>query len=291
MAFSVRRAIAIASAVLIWLAALLQILQVTGATGTDVVPPPMYNGTALEQAAERAAWKQHMEYENSQLALNIAIGAFFSFGTFGLAYCVLCLKKIFKKYQGGKSDLPDLMLICFLFGSLMLAYEFIADLGSEIIIVLSSNQALNSIDDSLEPQKFQNIAQTIEISSAVNDGRKIFIFGLLFVLLSVGVLLSSLMSLRTNILNVHHARLGIVTAVAGFLCFIFQIVLLTSMVYTTATFAHAAPFAVFMVIFGLILMPIWTVWLGFELARIKEDVIFRVETNNLVQNQNQDGNI
>ncbi len=47
----------------------------------------------------------------------------------GLAYCVLCLKKIFKRYQGGKSDLPDLMLMCFLFGSLMLAYEFIANLG------------------------------------------------------------------------------------------------------------------------------------------------------------------
>lgn len=284
MAFSVRRAVALASAVLIWLAALLQILQSTGATG-EFVPPPMRNGTDWEKdPTERSdVWRKHMEYENSQLSLNIAIGLFLSFGTFGLAYCVLCLKKIYKKYQSGRSDLPDMMLICFLFGSLMLAYEFIASLGSEIVIVLGSAQTLNQIN-SMSPEKFEDIAETIEVSSQVINGRKILIFGLLFILLSVGVLLSSIMSLRTGMLNVKHAKLGFVTAGAGFLCFITEIVLLGSLVFEATTAAHAIPFAIFLVLYGLILMPIWTVWLGFELARLKEDTVFRQEDRGLVQN-------
>jgi len=284
MAFSVRRSVALASAVLIWLSALLQILQSTGVTG-EFSPPPMRNGTDWEtDPGERTeVWRKHMEYENSQLSLNIAIGLFFSFGTFGLAYCVLCLKKIFKKYQGGRSDLPDMMLICFLFGSLVLAYEFIASLGSEIVIVLSSAQTLNGIN-SMTTEKFEDIAEAIEVSSQVNNGRKILILGLLFILLSVGVLLSSFMSLRTGILDIKHARLGFVTSAAGFLCFITEVVLLSSLVFETTTSAHAIPFAVFLVLFGLILMPIWTVWLGFELARLKEDTIFRQEGNGLVQN-------
>lgn len=252
----------------------------------------MRNGTDWEMdPSERVdIWRKHMEYENEQLGLNIAIGVFFSVGTLGLAYCVLCLKKIYKKYAGGKSDLPDLMLICFLFGSLIVAYEFIADLGSEIVIVLTSTQSLSNIN-SMSLEKFESLAETIEISSAINDGRKILIFALLFILLSVGVVLSSVMSLRTGMLNVHHARLGIATAAAGFLCFIFEVVVLGSAWYTTTSYAHTAPFAIFMVLFGLILMPIWTVWLGFELARVKEDVVFRTETNNLVQDQNRHADV
>jgi len=284
MAFSVRKGVAFVSAMLIWLAALLQILQSTGATG-QFTPPPMRNGTDWEAdpSARVQVWRQHMEYENGQLALNIAIGGFLSFGTFGLAYCVLCLKKIYKKYAAGRSDLPDMMLICFLFGSLMLAYEFIASLGSEIVIVLASVQSLNNIN-SMSIEKFEDIAETIEISSQVNNGRKILIFALLFILLSVGVLLSSLMSMRTGMLSVKHARLGIVTAVSGFLCFLTEVILLTSLVFESTTAGHAIPFAVFLVIFGLILMPIWTVWLGFELARLKEDTVFRAEDRGLVNN-------
>jgi len=284
MAFSVRRAVAIISAMLIWLAALIQILQSTGATG-EFTPPPMRNGTDWETdpLERQQVWRQHMEYENEQLSLNIAIGTFLSFGTFGLAYCVLCLKKIYKKYAAGRSDLPDMMLICFLFGSLMLAYEFIASLGSEIVIVLASIQSLNSIN-SMTPAKFEDLAENIEMSSQINNGRKILIFALLFILLSVGVLLSSLMSLRTGMLNVKHARLGFVTAAAGFCCFITEVVVLTSLVVETTTPAHAIPFAIFLVIFGLILMPIWTIWLGFELARLKEDTVFKAEDRGLVQN-------
>jgi len=284
MAFSVRRAVALGSAILIWLAALLQILQFSSATA-QFVPPPMNNGTDWEMdPTERIqVWTAHMLYEKDQLAFNIFIGIFLSFGTFGLAYCVLCLKKIYKKYQSGRSDLPDMMLICFLFGSLMVAYEFIASLGSEIVVVLASIQTLNNIN-SMTPAKFEDIAETIEISSQVINGRKILIMALLFILLSVGVLLSSLMSLRTGMLNVKHARLGFVTSGAGFICFITELVLVSSMLVETSTFAHAVPFAVFLVIFGLILMPIWTVWLGFELARLKEDTVFRQEDRGLVQN-------
>lgn len=285
MAFSVRRTVAVGSAILIWIAALLQILQGTGATG-EFVPPPSMNGTDWEanKTLRAIEWKKHMDYEYEQLVVNIFIGMFFSSGTFGLAYCVLCLKKIFKKYNGGKSDLPDLMLMCFVFGSLMLVYEFVASLGSEITIVFLSRASLRQMD-SMSVEKFESIAESIEVSDTILGGRKIIIFALLFILVSVGVAIASNLSLKTGILNAKHAKLGILTAISGFLCFIAEIVLLSSFYFETTTNAHAAPFGILMVVFGLVLMPIWTVWLGFELARIKEDVVFKVQSSGLVNSE------
>jgi len=73
-----------------------------------------------------------------------------------------------------------------------------------------------------------------------------------------------------------HAILGYITAAAGFLTFIFEI----------ATFnagAVAPAFGVLILLYGVILLPIWTIWLGVELRKIKE-AQKRDQSSNLDQN-------
>jgi len=256
---------------------LLQILQSSNVVGTSRPDPVALNLNMSQWSSNvtvRASYlRAYWPYQNDQLAFDVPIGFFMCMGLAGLSYCVLCLKKVFKKYKRGRSDLPDMMLLCFVFGCLMTAYEFLANIGSEATVAVFASFITNANDDSFLDQT----STAMMSSSILNTGRKIFIFALLFLFLSIGVLLAAIMGKTTGMLSKRHSHLGFVTSVFGFLTFVTEIALIGALYFGISNGNEEVfyPFLATEVCFGLILMPIWTIWLGVELARLKEEYVFK----------------
>jgi len=61
--------------------------------------------------------------------------------------------------------------------------------------------------------------------------------------------------------------MGYVTAAAGFLTFILEII-----AFNAAQRASSITFGICLLLYGVVLLPIWTIWLGVELRRLKQDL-------------------
>jgi len=286
MAFSVRRAVAIVSALFIWVAALIEILQYSGAIGGTFERPDWDNSpnaTAPSTTERAAALRDLWDFQRDQLKVDIPQGLIFVIGLILLAYTVLCLKKVFKSYEGGRSDIPDLMLLAFVFGALIIAYEFVADLGSEAAVALASRRLVDMTSDEDE---LVSTSISILASQLVGWGRKLFIFALGVFLLSFGTFLAAILTRRTRIISGKHAVLGFVTTIIGWVTCALEIREISS-IYFEFSASYTWAFVAFMAMWGLILMPIWTIWLGFELTKIKESALWREQG----QRMQEDGNI
>jgi len=249
--------VGISSAVLGWLAALLQVLQYTNVTG--VMPLP---GTDSDEngGVNPVYWthdylENYWAYQRTQIPVNIFICLFTSLALLGLTYCILFLKRVFRQYRRGVSDLPAFMLGCFLVGSIIPSVSLLQILGSSTTAALLSG--VNGFPD--------DALQSLTIAYIVSQGTLLFQFSALFLFVSLGIILASVLSLRTGELPIKFAYTGIATAILGFVSFILE--LATSQVEGNSPIAVA--FGVFLILFAVIMLPIWTFWLAMLLPRLK----------------------
>jgi len=253
MAHSVRVGLAVVSAIFIWIAALLQVLQnfnVTGGDALDFGDPNIRNGTRLlDPTTLRAYWA----YKRSQLGIDVTVDLLAALGLAFLAWVVLILKRVFKRYKNGESDLPSFMAASFFIGAFLPSVEFLESLGfTTTADLISQSPSLPDIG-----------IQTLHVAYYVDRGSSLYLFSSQFICVSTGILAASWLSWKTGELPKKHAIFGYITAVFGYLCFIFEIV--------TFNAGNRVGYAlgVFVVIYGVFLLPIWTIWLGFELRKIK----------------------
>jgi len=253
MAHSVRAVIAILSAVCIWLAALIQALQFFGLTGGIVPEYSQQDYVNRLRTLDPPTLRTYWIYKRSQLGVDFIIDLLGALGLAGLAYCVIILKRVFKKYKGGASDVPAFMVGCFAIGAIIPALQFLQSLGyTTAADILSQVNGLPDVG-----------LQALHVSYNINRGGTFYLFSMQFICVSIGLILSSVLSFQTGDLPKAHAVIGLIAAFFGVLTFIFELVSFN--VGSGTGYALGA----FVLLYGIIFLPIWTVWLGAELRKIK----------------------
>jgi len=251
MAHSIRRVVAIVSAVLVWVAAILQVLESFGVIGDD----PEFEGEQL-RILDPVALQQYWTYRQSQMQVDIWIALFFSLGLLGLSYCVLCLKRVFKRYDSGDSDLPAFMVGAFFVGAVLPCIELLESIGSTTFANFLANTP-----------GFPAVGyQALQVAHVLQQGSGLFLISAQFLFVSIGLAISAHLTFKTKELPAHHGRMGVVTATVGFLAFIFEIT-----TFATAPNPVAIVFGILVLLWGLILLPIWLVWLGVLLKQLKQE--------------------
>jgi len=252
---SIRTVLAILSALAIWIAALLQVLQAFGVTKDESVETPTFNATIIAnfRQLDPPTLIKYWAYRRSQASIDISSDLLFSLGLLCLAYCVLCLKRIFKKWTKD-SDLPNFMVGCFFFGALIPSLEFLQAVGS----ATTSNWI--AAWPGFPPIGFQ----ILYVSSVLDQGRGIYLLSLQFLFISIGLSITTHLSWKTGDLPKKHAVLGGITAAVGFLTFLMEFL-------TFQAAGTGQAFGIGILLWGIIFLPIWTIWLGVELRRLKEE--------------------
>jgi len=255
---SIRRLVAVGAAVCIWLAALLQTLQSFGWTGGPEAP--QFDDAATRQKMRELDYptlQQYWQWKRSQLGVDVCIDLFTSGGLLGLAYCVLIFKRVFKRFKGGNSDLPGFMTACFFIGAILPSVMLLQSLGNTTTADLMS-QASDLPEFGL---------QALHVSYNLIRGNGIYLFSCQFIFVSIGVALASYLTFVTGELPRRHGIFGVIVSIVGILTFIFEI-----SVFNVELPGTAIVFGISMLLYGVVLLPIWTVWLGVELRRLKQDI-------------------
>jgi len=252
--YSIRATIAIASSFCIWIAALLQVLQAFNATGGN--PPQRTDDfrdsiNSLNATSLRIYWA----YKNSQLGIDVMIDLLGALGLAGLSYCVLILRRVFKKYKGGDSDFPAFMSAAFFIGAILASIAFLQAVGFTTTADVISNSLLLP-DTGI---------QALHIAFQVDRGSTLYLFSAQFICSSVGLFIASYLTWVTEELSRRHAILGFITSAFGLLVFILEIVAFN------AGGASGPVLGVVVLIYGILLLPIWTIWLGLQLRKIKKE--------------------
>jgi len=263
---SIRRTIAIIAAACVWLAAILQALQSFGATGgmppsTEINlnncisnPTGCLNNTTKQQL-DPASLRDFWSWRRQQLKVDVAVNIFTAAGLLGLSWCVLILERSFKRYRGGESDLPDLMVGCFLVGAIVPCFNLMQSLG-----VTQTATELSTWNDLPDTG-----LQALHIAYTLQKGSGLYMFSCQFFFIPIGLWIASHLSFKTGELPRRHAAFGIITGVVGFITFIAEV---ASYNMTDATVGVA--YGVALLFYGIILLPIWTIALGVELKNIKQ---------------------
>jgi len=251
---SFRYTVAILSAIAIWIACLLQALQsfdLTGGVQPNFRDQAYQNNTrTLDPGTLRA----YFNWKNGQRGVDVAIDLFASAGLGGLAYTVLVLKRVFRRHKGGDSDLPNLMSACFFIGALLPSIQFLQSLGSTVTSDWISQ--LNGLPDVG--------IQAVFVATRIQQGAGLYMFSIQFLFVSFGLAVSSHLTWKTSDLPSKHGVFGAITAAFGFMSFIFEIA-----AFNAQTMGVSITFGFFVLIYGVLLLPIWMIWLGIELKRLK----------------------
>jgi hypothetical protein len=254
--YHIRRGISIFSAICVWLAAFIQTFEAfrPDLTGDDFPDGFSPQGlSTLDPTAIRALWN----YRRSQLYTDVAIDLLFAVGLFGLSYCVLCLKRVFKRYKGGESDLPSFMVLCFFIGAVLPSIQVMESIGATAMASAM-----------ISTPGYPDVGfQAVQVAHLLQQGSGLFFISAQFLFVSMGLAITSHLSFQTGELPVHHARMGAITSAMGFLVFIFEIVV----IFTGGIPAIAGIFGIATLLFGFVLLPSWLIWLGVELVRLKKE--------------------
>jgi len=252
MSQSVRASVAIISAAFIWLAALLQVLQTFNATGGT---PPAYDDAYRDniRVLDPTTLRQYWAYKSSQLGVDVMIDLLAALGLAGLAYCVLILKRVFKKYKGGFTDVPAFMTAAFFIGAILPSIGFLQAVGYTTTADLVSQT----------PGLPDTGIQALSISYNLARGGNLYIFSTQFVCSSVGLFIASYLTWTTGELPKKHAIFGFITSFFALLTFIMEIIAFN------VGGASGIVLGVVIFIYGIILLPIWLIWLGVILRRLK----------------------
>jgi len=253
MAHSVRSGIAIASSICIWLAAILQAFQYFGATGGPDLDLGQ-NGRAAMRSLDPDTLRKYWAYRRSQLGVDFMIDLLGALGLAGLAWTSLVLKRVFKRYKGGQSDLPGFMTGCFFIGAILPATQFLQTMGYSTAANLMS-EAKELPDSGI---------QALHVAYSVSRGGIFYLFSVQFIFVSVGLILASVLTYNTGQLSRRHAGLGYATAFTGIMTFIFEIIS-----FNAREIGTGITLGVFVLLYGIILLPSWLVWLGVQLRKLK----------------------
>jgi len=254
---SVRRTVAILSALCVWIAALLQALQTFGLTGSGPSlrdPTFRANLRALDYNTLQAYWN----YRRDQLGIDVMVDLLTAAGLLGLAYCVLVLKRVFKRYKAGDSDIPGFMTGCFFIGALIPSVDLAQSIGNTTIADFMSQQ------QELPPVGLQ----ALYVAYNVTRGSGIYLFSCQFIFISIGLAICAHLEFNTLEIPARHAIMSAITAAFGTLTFILEVI-----TFNVDGPVPAYMFGISLLIYGLILLPIWTIWLGIELRRLKQDQV------------------
>jgi len=256
---SIRFGLSIVAALAIWIAAIIQTLEAFEVTASDEVDPPLINSTTvyMYRKLDPQTLKNYFAYKRTQMGYDISIDLLFSLGFLCLAYCVLCLKRVFKRYKHGNTDVPNLMAGLFFFGALIPSLTFLDSVGN------TTTASWISGWPGLADEGFQ----ILYISSIMNQGKTLYLYSMQFLFISLGLALASYLSWNTAQLPRKHAVLGYVTSAVGFLTFIFEI----SSFQAERGNPVVLVFGLGILLWGIILLPSWTIWLGVELRRLKDE--------------------
>jgi len=231
----------------------------TGAAKLWVTGSNPYSDPNFRQKFRRLdidALKTYWKYRSDQHGVDITVTLFYSAGLAALAYCAVVLKRVFKRYKQGTSDLPNFMSVCFIIGAFLPAVQFLQGLGLD-----------TSADNISEWTELpDNALQALTVSFLASRGMAIYLFSLEFVFVSTGIALASFLSIKTEELPRKHAIMGIITASCGGLAFIFEIV-----VFNVEGLPLGIVFGITVLLYGVIFLPSWTIWLGVELRRLKQE--------------------
>jgi len=197
-------------------------------------------------------------WRRTQLAVDIWIDLLLSAGLLGLAYCTLILKRIFRKFRGGTTDIPRFMVGCFFIGAILPSVQFLQSVGFTTASNLMSDW--NVMKDPANPQPLQ----TLFIATELVRFSTLYLFSLQFIFIPVGLILAAVMTLESESLPRGHGILGIITAIIGFLVFILEVI-----TFNEAGIAALVILGILVLLWGVILLPIWMVWLGHELRMLK----------------------
>jgi len=252
---SIRRSAAFVASVCVWLSALLQVLQAFNFTGGTT---PAFNADsgAKTRSLDIDFLRSYWSWKRNQRGVDVLIVLLLAIGLFGLSYCTLVLKRVFRRYKHGDSDIPSFMAGCFFIGAFLCGISLLETLGNTTTADFISGW----------PELPASGLQALHVSFVLNRGAFLYLFSSQFVLIPVGLLLYAFLTLVTGEMPARHAIFGVVVAMFGLLSFAFLLI-----VFNTDEFALSAAFGVILLIYGVILLPSWMVWLGVELRRLKQD--------------------
>jgi len=254
---SIRRIVAIISAISVWFAALLQALQAFDVTGGRKISVNGEERGIAARSLDPTYLKEYWNYRRDQLGLDVVIIIFTAIGLFGLSYVALILKRVFKRYKSGDSDLPSFMVGCFFMGAVLCGISLLQSLGNTTIADYVSQF----------PELPPNGLQALDVAYTVSRGGTIYLFSSQFILISIGILICSYLTFQTSEMPLKHAVFGVITAIFGLLSFVFELI-----VFNTRERGVGIAFGLIVFAYGVILLPSWTVWLGVELRRLKQDL-------------------
>jgi len=186
---SIRTFLAVLSAIAIWIAALLQALQSFGVTHDENIEAPNFNSTTAEllRKLDPPTLRQYWAFKKSQASIDISIDLLFSLGLLSLAYCVLCLKRVFRRWTKD-SDLPNFMTGCFFFGALIPSLQFLQTVGS----TTTSNWVAGW-------QGLPDVGfQILYVSNVLDQGRGLYLLSVQFLFISIGMSIVSHLSWKTG---------------------------------------------------------------------------------------------
>jgi len=255
MAHSVRSFVAIASAICIWLAAILQALQYFGATGGPDLDLGQ-NGRQLMRSLDPMTLRKYWNYRRSQFGVDFMIDLLGALGLVGLAWSSLVLKRVFKRYKGGQSDLPGFMAGCFFIGAILPSTQFLQTMGySTSANLMSSFPELPDVG-----------LQALHVAYNVIRGGIFYLVSVQFIFVSAGLIISGILTWNAGELSRRHAILGFCAAFAGIMTFIFEIIS-----FNAREIGTGVTLGVFILFYGIILLPSWLVWLGAQLRHLKQE--------------------
>jgi len=257
MAHSVRSFISIASAICIWLAAILQGLQYFGATGGPDLDLGQ-NGRSQMRALDPPTLRKYWEYRRSQFGVDFMIDLLGALGLAGLAWSSLVLKRVFKRYKNGQSDLPGFMTGCFFIGAILPSTQFLQTMGYSTAANLMS----------AAPELPDSGIQALHVAYNISRGGIFYLVSVQFIFVSAGLIIASVLTYNTAQLSRKHAGLGFATAFMGIMTFIFEIIS-----FNAREIGTGITLGVFVLLYGIILLPIWLVWLGAQLRHLKHDEV------------------
>jgi len=253
---SFRYFIAFAASISVWIAALLQALQafdLTGSTRPDYSDGNM--GSKL-RSLDYTTLRDYWNWRDQQLGVDVTIDLLSSAGLLGLAYIVLILKRVFKRYKGGESDLPNFMTACFFIGAILPSIQFLQALG------YTTSADWISQWSEIPPAGLQ----ALYVAFSVQRGGGLYLFSMQFLFVPFGLACATYLTYKTQELPTKHAILGGITSGFGFLTFILELT-----AFNVTTMPVGIVFGFFVLIYGIILLPAWTIWLGIELKRLKSE--------------------
>jgi len=178
----------------------------------------------------------------------MAISILESLGLIMFVYVAFCLAKIHKKIQGMQGA-PKVMYWCFILGAVLPAIAFLENLGSTI--------AGETISEWNIPQQAWI---SLEISYLISTSRSLYVYALHFFFLTLAFSMTAFLTLMERKLPRFFGYFSACMAALGFIIFITEII-----VYNIPSF-HGG-FAVLLVFWGVISLPVWMFFAGFILDK------------------------